>query len=286
MRHFVKIPILVLGLAFLLWWGWSGNFAFDSGALFRITEMETFYQLQLASNPMGWAKRSVTKGPAEGLMTISEETLLKLNVLDEEQYVRTFSKTVFDDRGRLVSADFTVPLGAVSASATAKVEAQRLKCSITLGEKVKEIDISAPDSGPLLVSGVIPWLGHQRDVPIGRPLGLTLYDPVGMEFKPAELTIEDVTEAASEVQSFKLTLKFLSSESVEWIESDGRLTRQLNPALEAGLSLLYTENEIEKAKIALDNAPADGEITGPLADIISQALTDSSLDLISSIFGK
>jgi hypothetical protein len=286
MRHFVKLPLLLIGLGFLFWWGWSGSFSLNSGALFTINNMETFYRLELGNKPMGWAKRKVFDGPAEGLVTILEESLLKLTLMGSEQNIRTISETVFDERGRLISADFTVPLGSLSAGASAKVESDRLFSTVSFGEQSRTVDLSVPDNGPLLVSALLPWLGHQRDLPLGRPLGVTLFDPLSSEFKSAQLIIEDASSIDSEIQTFKLTLKFLSSENVMWIDADGRLVKQLNASLQAGLSLLYDEQQISQARKALSETTKTIEITGPLADMISKAFNEKGLELLNSFIGQ
>jgi hypothetical protein len=283
-RHAVKLALLIPGLVFLGWWGWSGNFAFNKGDLYRLVDQERFYVLSLGGQPVGWARRAVDIDADGGRTVLSEETVLELSPGLGTIKVKTISSTVFDDRGRLVSAEFRVPLGDSEASATARAVGSRLECRLAIGERVKEASLRLPPSGPVVVSGVVPWLGHQRDLPMGRPLAVDLLDPVAMSFKPAELTIEDDTAEAEEIQTFKLTLRFMSAESVERVDSTGLLVSQYNPALESGLTLAGDE-EAEAARAALA-APPTPLPAGLIGDLVDQVLSGGGLEALSGLMGS
>ena len=285
-RHVVKLSLLLPGLAFLAWWGWSGNFAFNQGDFYRLADQERFFQLFLGESPMGWARREVATDPGGDQVAISEETLINLPFGEETLSVKTFSTTRFDNRGRLVSAEFNIPLGDSSAVATAVVRGGSLYCKLVFGDESRDASIELPERGPVVVSGLVPWLGHQRELPLGRPLELSILDPVAMAFKPASLTIEDDTAESEEVQTWKLTLKFMSAESVEWVDSDGLLVGQYNPALDATFLLVGdSEEAVKQAREAL-SAPATPLPSGLIGDLISQALSGAGgLDGLTELFG-
>ena len=283
-RHLVKLSLLIPGLAFLAWWGWSGNFAFNQGDFFRLADQERYYRLVLGELPVGWAKREVATNPDEGDVSVKEETLFELGLGDQGLRVKTFSTTVFDNRGRLVSAEFNVPLGSRSASAEAFVQDGRLNCKLSVGDTVREASLELPPNGPVVVSGVVPWLGRQRDLPLGRPMEIKLLDPVGLGFEPALLTIEDDTAQSEEIQTWKLTLRFKSAESVEWVDSDGFLVRQRNPSLEASLNLIAGAEAIEEAKKALSSSTSP-EAEKFLGDLAEKALAAGGLEGLSSLVG-
>jgi hypothetical protein len=285
-RHAVKLALLIPSLAFLLWWGWSGNFAFDRSSLFSLEDQESFYTLELGQTPMGHARRDVKTEPETGRTTVSEESVLDLNFSGGPFRVRTSSQTVFGRDGKLSSAVFTLPLGDLEGQASAEVEGGFINCRLTLAGQIREARAPLPQAGPILVSGLIPWLSRQRDVPVGRVIGLSILDPVSMAFKPAELIVEDATTISEELTVYKLTLKFMGAENLEWVDSRGLVLRQFNPGLEIGLSLIRPEDS-ENARQELLKASEEGPrpLEGPMAAIVGGLLAADGLDLLSEAIG-
>jgi hypothetical protein len=285
LRHLVKLALLLPGLAFLLWWGWSGNFASSPGDLYRLADQQHYYRLLLGGRPMGWARRVVMTDPDTSNLTMIEATLIDLAIGAETLQFKTYSRTVFDDRGRLLSADLVVPLGDVSAVVTAIAARGELKCRISLGERYKDLVVPMPPAGPVVVSGVVPWLGHQRNLPVGRPLGLELLDPSTLEFKPAQLTIEDDTAQSEEIQTWKMTLRFQSVVTIEWVDSTGLMVGQYNPSLEARLVMIQDEAEAAEAAAAIAR-PIQAPPGGLVAMLIDQALRSNGLGLFSDLLDQ
>ncbi|MDR2443540.1 MAG: hypothetical protein LBE31_08485 [Deltaproteobacteria bacterium] len=281
-KHLVKLTLLICGLIFLCWWGWSGNFAFNYGALFSLTDQKTFYQLVLGTQPIGWARREVVTNPDSGELEITEESLLNFKLAGTALGFKTISKTIFDQRGRLVSAHFTVPIGSEMASASAIVDRDKLLCRLSLGGQAKEASLPLPPNGPIVVSGVVPWLGHQRDMPLGRAMGVELLDPISMSFKPGQLTIEDDTAQSAEVQTYKLSLSFLTSQSAQWVDAYGRVVYQYSPSLEAGLVLVDDPQVIQVANLALAGPPPEIP-KGAMGDLIEQLISSYGLSFFSNI---
>jgi hypothetical protein len=283
--------LLVPALAFLGWWGWSGNFAVSAPSLFTLDDQEAYYTLQVGVTSMGFAHRLVKVDPVTERTTVSERSALNLSFSGLTVKIRSDSETVFDRDGRLVSAAFSLPLGnfggTATAMATATVDGQTIRCRLRVGDQTHEAQAPMPAAGPVLVSGLIPWLSHQRNVPMGRPIGLSLLDPVSMAFNPAELIIEDATDMSDELQVFRLTLRFMGNESLEWVNAQGNLLRQYNPGLEIDLYAIgedqYGATEAELAKaMAEDDAPLDG----PLAGLIGGFLSGDGLDVLGKALMK
>jgi hypothetical protein len=286
-RHAIKLALLIPSLIFLFWWGWSGNFAVNSGSLFHLIERDTFYRLDLGVKAVGWAKRVISRNTGQNSLTMSEETLLDLTLGQSSLRFRTDSETTFDTGGRLTQAVFSIPLGGSLAQAKAAVERERLVCELSFGDQSRRAEVPLPPAGPILVSGLVPWLSHQREIPLGRPLGLELLDPVSLTFKPAELVIEDVTEPSDELEVYKLTLRFMGAENVEWLDSEGKLLRQRNPGLDMDLFLLEGDDLITEAQLALSGSgPRTASTPGGAAgDFLSGFLSGDGLELLNSVLG-
>jgi hypothetical protein len=281
-RDSIKLLILIPSLAFLLWWGWSGNFAFNRPALFTLYDQESFYDLEMGRTSMGFARREIRTDPQSQRSTLSEASVLNLTFAGQPVRIKTISETTFDQEGRLISASFSLPFGSLSGQATAVVEGQAIKCQLKIGETIHEAQAPMPPTGPILVSGLVPWLARQHNIPIGRPIGLSLLDPVSMAFNPAELIVEDDTQMSDELQVFKLTLRFMGSENIEWVDSQGQLVRQFNPALEIGLARINAAQS-ETARALLDQALAEESPIpeGPLGAMIGQFLANDGLGSLS-----
>jgi hypothetical protein len=275
---------LIPSAIFLIWWGWSGHFSFNRPSLFTLFEQESFYAMEVGRSSMGYARRTVKLDPQNKLTTLSEASALNLTFSGLPLKIKTESDIVFDQDGRLVSAFFSLPMGNLSGQAKATVEGQTLKMELTMGETTHQAQVPMPPTGPVLVSGLIPWLAHQRNIPLGRPIGLSLLDPISMTFKAAQLTVEDTTEMSDELQIFKITLIFMGNESSEWINAQGQLRRQFNPGLEIGLTL-QEGARAEAARLELEKALAEPVTIpeGPLASMIGGFLSNDGLDVLSKV---
>ncbi|MDR0355793.1 MAG: hypothetical protein LBJ64_08695 [Deltaproteobacteria bacterium] len=286
-RHLIKLAILVPGLAFLFWWGWSGNFSFNAGSLFRLTPSETFYHLAIGKTRTGLARREIVEDADNGQLSVVEESVVHIPPGSANFSLRAVSETAFDSSGRLLTADFTIPFGGLTALAKARRERERLIVDLSFAGETRQAEVALPPAGPILISGLVPWLSYQRDLPLGRPLGLELLDPISLSFKPAELTIEDVTEEADELQVFKLTLNFMGSETVEWIDSQGKRLRQYYPLMELGQTFILDPGEAEAARAALKEA-AETRSQQPLGrgvGAIAGFLAKTGFELLADALG-
>jgi hypothetical protein len=287
MRHTVKLLILIPALGFLLWWGWSGNFAFNRPSLFTLFDQKSFYNLEFGRTSMGYARREIKTEPKSKETTIMEDSVINLSFAGQPFLFKTSSQTVFSDDGNLISAIFSLPLGHLGGQAKAVVEDRTLKCQISIAGVLHEAEVGLPPSGPILVSGLIPWLAHQSNVPLGRPIGLSLLDPVSMTFKPAELTVEDATDIADELGIFKLTLHFMGTENSEWVDAHGQLLRQYNPGFEIGLYLSNDEQALEIDKELQEALAKETKLPdGPLASLISGFLANNGLEALGKAISQ
>jgi hypothetical protein len=136
----------------------------------------------------------------------------------------------------------------------------------------REKRLPLPPEGPVLVSGVVPWLSRQREVPLGKVLLVSLLDFSSMEFRQAELTVTDDTAESSEVQLYKVLIRTPGGDATEWLDANGHVTRQSIQSLQVDLLLMATQEEIGEARAAL---------SAPVAKIPMEALPESLLERIS-----
>ncbi|MDR3204789.1 MAG: hypothetical protein LBV23_08605 [Deltaproteobacteria bacterium] len=283
LRHGVKLVLLFSGLAFLFWWGWAGHFAFDKGTFLRLLPQEDLYRLELGNKVIGHSLRIITLGPDAGRFNVEERTLITITLAMAPQIVKMISKSSYDDQGRLIEAEIALPFAQGSAKASAKVIGDKVKCSLSFNQKERNLELALPKEGPVVASGLIPWLSHQNQLPLGRPLTLSLLDLSTISFSQAQLIVEDVTEESDEVQRYKLTLNFKSSESQEWIEANGRILRHYEPGLGVNLILETNELEIIKAKKELEQTQF-GELKGLTADFLDLALKGEPFEFFKPSF--
>jgi hypothetical protein len=253
--HVLKIGFLVLGMGFLFWWGWSGNFIFKPASPFSFTSSENYYLFSIGGKEMGYAKRVVTADKPETGMKIAEESLVNLNLPGLSGELRISSEVDYGPDGRPLKALFTLP-GLSLAKAEAVIEKGFLNFSINLGPLSRKIEKPVPKEGPVLISAVGPWLSRQSEVPLGKVLILRLFDPSRMEFVSGELTVMDVSDASDEIQIFLVRLELPGGAVSEWLDADGRLIRQRMDNLEAGLDVIDGEGPVkEEAALRLSEEP-------------------------------
>jgi hypothetical protein len=249
LRHAVKIVVLLVGVAVLFWWGWSGNFIFSRGALFRLNTLEDYYTFSLGTKKLGYTRREVSIPGLEQPFSIKEDSLITLPVPGLKGALLLKSESHYKPDGRLISTAMSLAnLEGAEARAVVDEAQGLLRCSLKFGDITREKAIPLPKEGPLLVSGVVPWLSRQREVPLGKVLFVQILDFTKMEFQGAELTVTDETAESSEVQLFKVAIKTQAGEAAEWMDGNGHLTRQNLSGMEMSLSLLISQEEIDLAK--------------------------------------
>ncbi|MDR3153124.1 MAG: hypothetical protein LBW85_02350 [Deltaproteobacteria bacterium] len=279
--HFVKLGFLAAALAFFFWWGWAGNFIFTPGSLFRLTSSTDRYVFSAGGKDMGYARRAVAAGAPDQGFSITEESLVRLSLPGLPQgELRLRSESSYGPDGRLREAEFTVP-GLSGALARAQAADGFLDFSLSLGTLSRKVTLKLPGDGPVLVSGVVPWLSRQREVPLGKVLYVRVFDPVNMGFETARLTVEDDTRASEEIRVFKVTLALPAGTTVEWLDANGRLLRQSVERFQAGLTRI-PDNDAEaiaKAEDELSRAPALPEGSRETAELAARYFLDMSKDV-------
>ncbi|MDR1578088.1 MAG: hypothetical protein LBT86_07675 [Deltaproteobacteria bacterium] len=257
-KHLIKLAILIPGLAILIWWGWVGNFSFQSDSFYPFGPREDYYSLVAGKKQLGFARRLVTLDAQTKNTTLSEDSLINLNVVIAEGEIRCRSTAVFNSSGGLLSSKLTIDLGQGGkplADVAGRIEAGELKYRFQIGERVREVTKPIPETGPILLSGLIPWLARQRELPLGRPIFFSLFDPAKLDFRPASLTIIEVTNQAEEKKVYKLALLLDPDQTEIWINADGQVLSQKASGLEFGLDVLTNPRLTEQAKAALDAPP-------------------------------
>ena len=255
--HALKLGFLILGLCFLFWWGWSGNFIFNPASPFHFVSSEDYYVFTVGGKGMGYARRKVEADKPEIGMKITEESLVDLPLPGFSGRLMLRSEAEYGPDGRPLRASFTVP-GLSMARAEATLRSGFLTFEVKLGPISRKIEKPVPSEGPILVSAVGPWLSRQGEVPLGKVLILRLFDPTRLDFVSAELTVTDVSDPADEIQIFLVSLKLPGGATSEWLDANGRLVRQRMDNLEAGLDLIYGEGQDkEAARESLSQEPPD-----------------------------
>ncbi|MDR2460096.1 MAG: hypothetical protein LBE38_04845 [Deltaproteobacteria bacterium] len=281
--NIIKLALLLGGLFFLFWWGWSGNFIFNPSSLFTLTPSDDYYVFKVGGNDMGFSHRVVEAPSNDGSLKITEDSLINLNLAGLSYNLRVRSNMSFGPDGRPISAEFTIP-GFSLAKAEAKLEGGNLNFKASLGPLQREVNLPAPPEGPVLISGVVPWLSHQ-EIPLGKVLLVSIFDPMNMRFTTGELMVTDDSRASDEVQVFKVTIKVQGTETTEWLDATGRLFRQRMDRMDAGLDLIREEGEMkQRAILSLSQEPP--ELEGQLAEKMPDLLKGLIFQLPSDFFSN
>jgi hypothetical protein len=260
-KHAIKIAILAVGLGVLIWWGWVGNYSFKSGSFYPFGPREDYYALVAGQKKLGYARWKTTLDEKTHNLALTEDSVIKLSVLVAEGEVRCQSQAVFSPSGAILSSRLVIGLGSGEkplAEAVGQIQDGRLAYKISVGSHVREASKPLPADGPFLISGVVPWLAHQRDLPLGRPIFFSLFDPSRLEFRPASLTVIDVTGQAEETKLYKLALFLDPAQTEIWVSQSGRVIAQKASGVDFGLEAIDDSNERAAAQKALDSPPKPG----------------------------
>ncbi|MDR1608140.1 MAG: hypothetical protein LBT38_07000 [Deltaproteobacteria bacterium] len=260
-KHLIKLAILLPGLAILVWWGWVGNFSFSSGSFYPFEPRQDYYALVAGQKTLGFSKRLVTLDQNTKNLTLTEDTVINLSLLITEGEIRCRSTAVFSSSGPLLSSRLTIDLladGKPLADVTSSIKDGQLHYRFQIGQNIREITKPIPESGPILISGLIPWLARQRDLPLGRPIFFSLFDPSKLEFRPASLTIIDVSSQAAEKKVYKLALFMDPDQTDIWVQADGQVISQKATGLKFGIDVLTDPNRQKEAQLALAAPPKPG----------------------------
>jgi hypothetical protein len=276
LRHIVKIAALLAGLLFLFWWGWWGNFIFSPGSLFHLSPGVFYYNFSLGSQNLGHTRRVALVGAPEDNFAIVEDTAISLDLPGLKGNALLHSHSLYGPDGRVIEATFTSP-NLSPAKIAARVRGGFLIYSLELGTSRREFTLRVPPEGPILLSGLVPWLSRQRELPLGKVLLTRILDPVNMSFQTVEVVITDETAASEEIETYKVTARVGGQESSEWMDSLGHLTRLELARLDANLTSIGDEG----ARAAAENAMA---VAGSDLLAVPPALVNSLPGLISTYF--
>jgi hypothetical protein len=260
-KHLIKLVILIPGLVFLIWWGWAGNFSFKSGSFYPFGPQEDYYRIVAGQNNLGFAKRQVSAVEGTKNLVLTEDFLLNINLAITKGEIRPNSKAVFAPNGSLLESYLTVSLDPAKKPQVlveSRIIDGQLNYKHDIFGSVKELKLPVPEVGPVLISGVIPWLAHQSDLPLGRPIFFNIFDPARLDFRPASLTIVDVTAQDVEKKIYKLGLYIDPMLTEFWIDADGHLMTLRAGGMEAGLDRLSSPASIEAAMAAMAAPPQPG----------------------------
>ncbi|MDR1395880.1 MAG: hypothetical protein LBK52_06910 [Deltaproteobacteria bacterium] len=255
-KHLIKMAILIPGLAFLIWWGWIGNFSFKSDSFYPFGPLEDYYNLAAGQKSLGFARRAVTVEEGTKNLVLTEDALIQFQLAIIEGEIRPHAEAVFSPGGTILRSRLTIALGPGEkplADIESRIENGVLDYRFSLGTLSRVIQKQIPEEGPILISGLIPWLAHQRELPLGRPIFFNIFDPARLEFRPASLTIIDVTAQSEEKKVYKLALFVDPYQTEIWINADGHLVSQRASGLDIGPDLITQPDFLAQAKAKLDS---------------------------------
>ncbi|MDR0547909.1 MAG: hypothetical protein LBI10_00625 [Deltaproteobacteria bacterium] len=260
-KRAIKLILLLAGLATLVWWGWIGNFSLKSGSFYPFGPREDYYALMAGQKNLGYARREVALAPDKKNLTLTEDFVINLSVLVAEGEIRCQSKAEFTSKGDFLSSRLGLGLG-LGAKPLAEVRSEvkdgQLTYWIEVGDKRRTAAKPVPETGPIMISGLLPWLARQRDLPLGRPIFFSLFDPSRLEFRPASLTIIDVTAQAVEKKVYKLAVFLDPFQTEIWIDADGKVLSQKSTDLEFGVVAIENPQVLTEAKNILGSPPKPG----------------------------
>jgi hypothetical protein len=260
-KHLLKLAILIPGLAFLIWWGWIGNFSFKSGSFYPFEPQEDYYNLVAGQAKLGYVRRQVTREEGTKNLILTEEAVINISLAVAKGEVRPYSRAVFAPNGAILESALNLTLKPGErplAEVIGRIENGQLHYKFNVGTTAREMTLPVPEEGPILISGLIPWLAHQRDLPLGRPIFFNIFDTSSLDFRPASLTIIDVTAQDVEKKIYKLAVLIDPNQTELWIDADGHMLNQRVAGLDAGLDLLTNPASVETAKKALNAPPKPG----------------------------
>ena len=232
--------LMVCGLLALAAWAWVfGNYVlaqkpFLAGGLSQVQlkgQSEQWMGFYQGSNPIGYNHEVIEPRGDEYYMT--DEMVLKMNLLGQETEVRMFMKTRLNLDWSLKETDFDMSSGEVSFTARADRVGDKLKLVIHSGgqKMVRELALSQPPY--LYTEPVLAEKLRQIGLKTGARLSVPVFEPVSQAVDFASLQVlarEKVKLLEGEVSAWKVSDTFRGQTEYLWITEAGEVVKESHPS--------------------------------------------------------
>ena len=177
---------------------------------------------------IGYTRESL-QAESDGF-AFSEDSLLRITVLDEPQRVRTRIEghTTRDFALRDVDFELDSGLGHLHVRGTAGANSLRLR--IRTGQD--ETEQLVPLTQPIYLSSTLRASLQSSSLQPGQELSALVFDPTSLKTEYTRLTIERyeaVPQAGRDVQAWRVREEFRGLRTTAWVDSNGSVLREEGP---------------------------------------------------------
>ena len=229
---------------------------------------ESWHGVYSQGRKIGWAVRR--RIPRDDGFDLESRAALGLKMLGAHRQVRTRVTAHTDRRLRLERFEFRVSSGPLTfdARGTASGDVLELELSSQPDRRLR-----IPLSAPIVLPEMLHELLAATPLEPGRKFRFAMFDPMGGEPTPVELTVGERTTVELDGKTedaFEVTQRFRGTELRLWISPEGEPLREEGPL---GLTLVR-EDRATARKVDFDSdgtldvtvaaaIPVDGEIPSP-----------------------
>jgi hypothetical protein len=179
----------------------------------------------ISGRKVGYTHQRLT--PENGGFRFTEESLLRIKVLDSDQTVRSEVKGTVAGDWSLRSFSVSLRSGVGVLEATGEVADGHLDVSLlTAGERTQQ---RLPTDGPLYVAAVARERLVQAGLAPGRELTVSVFDPSSMQNHPLHMTVAAAPAAADASVRWRVREQFRNLETTVWLDGDGHVVREEGP---------------------------------------------------------
>lgn len=232
--------LLVCGLLAFAAWAWVfGNYflahkPFLAGGLSQVQlqgrseQWMGFYQ---GSSPIGYNHEVIEPRGDEYFLT--DEMVLKMNLLGQETEIRMFMKTRLNLDWSLKETELDLSSGEVSFAARADRVGDKLKLVVRSGgqKMVRELALAQPPY--LYTEPVLAEKLRQVGLKSGTRLSVPVFEPVSQAVDFASLEVlseEKVKLLSGEVRAWKVSDSFRGQTEYLWITEAGEVVKESHPS--------------------------------------------------------
>jgi transglutaminase-like putative cysteine protease len=223
------------------------------------------YQL---GRKIGYSRRSLSSA-AEGF-TLSEESVLRLTVLDTPQTVRTRTRATLSPDFGLREIDFQLHSGVGRLQATGAVAAGELRISVQTGAEISSQVLHL--SGPLYLPSALRALVTANALQKGREIEASVFDPTSLRAERLLVVVEveePVPESTPRARAWRVREEFRGVRTTAWIDANGQVLREEGPM---GLVLIREDAEAAATRGWTSDAALD--VTSAVAVPVALPITN------------